>query len=88
MNLTDLHSTKDFTGLFQDPRFIMLTLYLRSQRPNVGAGDAHQIIVDGGKLEGWLSCIEKMEGAAMPPGSITSNSRPIPYARSHPENNS
>lgn len=88
MTLAELHQQKDLQALYVDPRFIALTLYLRSNRPRITSADPHIVIKDGGRLEGWLECLEKMEEASIPPQLRGNVERPIPYAKPHPENNS
>jgi hypothetical protein len=84
LTIQQLHAIDNFEGLFTDPRFQALLIYLRKKRPNVGAGEAHHLIRDAGMLEGWMECLEEADKAAHIPNPNSDTKLPVPYSTSRP----
>jgi hypothetical protein len=68
MNKSHLHNMPDFPALFTDARFIGAVMYLRkhiSPKSSPAQGP-DQLIHKGGRIEGWLECIDALEALAYP----------------------
>lgn len=81
MNIQQLHTLKDFASLATDPRFISLVNHLREMQPMSSGGDAHHLIRDAGRGEGWKMCVDQIEKALTPPAMPFDPNRPQPYTR-------
>jgi hypothetical protein len=82
MTKAHLHNDPKFKELFADPRFMGAILYLRK---NIGpkhqaAAGPDQLIHKGGKIEGWLECVDALENLQFPDRpTSTENPTKAPY---------
>lgn len=84
MTIHQLHAIKDFEGLFTDERFQALLIYLRKRRPQLEEGDPHNVILNSGRMQGWLECLEEADKAAQLPAQHSDTKLPVPYSTSRP----
>lgn len=82
MTHAQLHTIAQFSELATDPRFVMLVNTLKDLQPMSGSGDAHHVIRDAARGEGWKMCLDKMAELLSPPPAPSSMQRPPAYANS------
>lgn len=82
MTHSQLHTIAKFSELATDQRFVMLVNELRNLQPISSGGDAHHVIRDAGRGEGWKQCLDKMAELLVPPSAPSSTQKPPPYANS------
>lgn len=68
MTKAHLQNDPHFVELFKDPRFMGAILYLRKNigPKNQSAAGPDQLIHKGGKIEGWLECVDALENLQFP----------------------
>jgi len=82
-----LHTIENFADLAKDQRFAMLVSVARQMRPRAKGIEAHNLIHEAGKLEGYLDAFDKINELLSAPAEPKDFTRPAPYTQlSHPEN--
>lgn len=82
-----LHTIEGFSDLVRDPRFVMLMSVARQQRPKPHGAEAHNLIFDSGRLDGYLDCLDRLNELLNPPVEQKDFTAPPRYTPiSHPEN--
>lgn len=70
-----------FSDLSSDPRIAGLINALRRNQPVSAGGDAHHVIRDAGRGEGWKECVDEMERLILPPKVHEEKTRPPAYSK-------
>jgi hypothetical protein len=84
MTLGELHSIRDFAGLFADARLRACLQYLREHpnpKRNTSLSDATSIIRSEGSWHGWFEALAELENLSKPPVDQRLPQRGRPYAQ-------
>jgi len=88
MTPQQLHSIPEFTTLYGNPAFNALLIYLKRNRPHIRQGEPHDLILQAGRMDGWLDCVDTIEQLREAPRAVSETKKPVAYAAPrHPENN-
>lgn len=79
MTHAELFTIPDFDKLSTHAPFVSLIREARRLQPTSGGGDAHHVIRDAGRGEGWKACLDKIEELLSPPKPNHDTLRPLPY---------